>query len=190
MYHVLLTNRYLTSRVIPLIAVAAVAMCVALVIIVVSVMTGFLDMVKASGRTLVGDVIVSYPMTGIPYYERLIDRIASLGEVAAATPVVESLGLLKMPYPAGERKQTETVQVWGIDPVTLGRVTGYDETLYWRPPAGGEIFSEDDFRSALEAELGPDALTTLYERGSALEAADGSDRAIVLGMHVSIGNER
>ncbi|MHC4710062.1 MAG: hypothetical protein ACYTA3_06480 [Planctomycetota bacterium] len=50
MYHALLTNRYLTSRVIPLIAVAAVALCVALVIIVVSVMTGFLDMVRSSGR--------------------------------------------------------------------------------------------------------------------------------------------
>ena len=59
MYHALLTNRYLTSRVIPLIAVAAVAMCVALVIIVVSVMTGFLDMVKSSGRPLMGDVVVS-----------------------------------------------------------------------------------------------------------------------------------
>ena len=57
MYHALLTNRYLTSRVIPLIAVAAVALCVALVIIVVSVMTGFLDMVKSSGRKLMGDVV-------------------------------------------------------------------------------------------------------------------------------------
>ncbi len=86
MYHVLLTNRYLTSRVIPLIAVAAVALCVALVIIVVSVMTGFLDMVRSSGRTLMGDVIVAYPVSGIPYYERLIERIERLPEAAAATP--------------------------------------------------------------------------------------------------------
>ena len=77
MYQALLTNRYLTSRVIPLIAVAAVALCVALVIIVVSVMTGFLDMVRSSGRTLMGDVIISYRVSGIPYYERLIERIES-----------------------------------------------------------------------------------------------------------------
>ena len=35
MYAALLANRYLTSRIIPLIAVGAVALCVALVIIVV-----------------------------------------------------------------------------------------------------------------------------------------------------------
>ena len=87
MYHVLLTNRYLTTRVIPLIAVAAVALCVALVIIVVSVMSGFLEMVKNSGRTLMGDVVVSYSIRGIPRYERLIERIEALPEAAAATPV-------------------------------------------------------------------------------------------------------
>lgn len=37
-YQPLLANRYLGSRIIPLIAVAAVALCVGLVIIVVSVM--------------------------------------------------------------------------------------------------------------------------------------------------------
>ena len=72
MYAPLLANRYLTSRIIPFIAVAAVALCVALVIIVVSVMTGFLDMVRNSGRTLIGDVVVNYPISGIPYYEELI----------------------------------------------------------------------------------------------------------------------
>ena len=49
MYVALLANRYLTSRIIPWIAVAAVALCVALVVIVVSVMSGFLDMLRTSG---------------------------------------------------------------------------------------------------------------------------------------------
>lgn len=132
MYHALLTNRYLTSRVIPLIAVAAVAMCVALVIIVVSVMTGFLDMVKSSGRTLMGDVVVSYPVTGIPYYQRLIEHIKQRPEAAAATPVVDGLGLLRMPYPDGDDKRQEMVQFWGIEPESFAAVTGYEKTLHWR----------------------------------------------------------
>ena len=74
-YHILLTSRYLTSRIIPLLAIAAVALCVALVIVVVSVMTGFLDMVRDSGRTLMGDVVISYPINGIPWYEDLIREI-------------------------------------------------------------------------------------------------------------------
>jgi hypothetical protein len=36
----------------------------------VSVMTGFLDMVKSSGRTLMGDVVIACPVSGIPHYER------------------------------------------------------------------------------------------------------------------------
>lgn len=131
MYHALLTNRYLTSRVIPFIAVAAVALCVALVIVVVSVMTGFLDMVKSSGKTLMGDVVISYPVAGIPHYERLMERIRKLPEAAAATPVVDGLGLLKMPYPEGAQKRTEMVQFWGIEPGGFAEVTGYAKTLYW-----------------------------------------------------------
>ena len=75
MYQTLLTTRYLTSRVIPLIAVAAVALCVALVIVVVSVMSGFLNMVQSAGRTLMGDVVISYGISGIPYYEELSHRL-------------------------------------------------------------------------------------------------------------------
>ena len=73
MYQTLLTNRYLLSRVIPLIAIAAVGLCVSLVIVVVSVMTGFLDMVQGAGKTLMGDVIVTYGVSGIPHYETLVD---------------------------------------------------------------------------------------------------------------------
>ena len=132
MYHALLTNRYLTSRVIPFIAVAAVALCVALVIIVVSVMTGFLNMVKNSGRKLMGDVVVSYPVSGIPHYPRLIEMIEALDEADAATPVVDGYGLLKMPYPDGPDKQTSQVQYWGIEPESFAKVTGYAETLFWK----------------------------------------------------------
>lgn len=144
MYQALLTNRYLTSRVIPLIAVAAVALCVALVIIVVSVMTGFLDMVKSSGRTLMGDVVVSYSVSGIPHYERLIERINALPEAHAATPVVDFFALLRMPYPDGRDKMAEPVNVWGIEP-SFAEVTGYRDTIHWK-----EV-SDDQWRRLLRA---------------------------------------
>ena len=98
MYAQLLSNRYLTSKLIPLTAVAAVALCVALVIIVVSVMTGFLDMVRTSGKTLIGDVVLSRDITGIPYYDDLIAELEALPEAEAACAVVETYGLLQMPY--------------------------------------------------------------------------------------------
>ncbi|MEE9130090.1 MAG: FtsX-like permease family protein [Phycisphaerales bacterium] len=183
MYHALLSNRYLTSRVIPMVAVGAVALCVALVIIVVSVMTGFLNMVRSSGRTLMGDVIVAYPVNGIPHYQRLIARIEALPEAAAASPVVDGWGLLRMPYPVGTRKDTKSVQFWAIEPASFARVTGYDDTLYWRPPSGE--MSEADYRHKLP----PQRLAQALQEGRTLRDADGKP-GIALGVHVSIANER
>lgn len=184
MYHALLSNRYLTSRVIPMVAVGAVALCVALVIIVVSVMTGFLDMVRSSGRTLMGDVIVAYPVNGIPHYDRLIARIEALPEAEAATPVVDGWGLLRMPYPVGARKDSQAVQFWGIEPVGFARVTGYDDTLYWRPPT--QEMSETDFRREFPAEI----LEQVLQDGRTLGDSRSGKPGIVLGVHVSIANER
>ena len=131
MYQPLLTSRYLTTRMIPLLAVAAVALCVALVIVVISVMTGFLDMVRSSGQTLIGDVVITYPIRGIPRYEDLIETIVADPDVVAATPVVDTWGLLRMPYPAGDAKESEQVQIWGIEPESFSAVTGFADTLHW-----------------------------------------------------------
>jgi len=131
MYQPLLTSRYLTTRMIPLLAVAAVALCVALVIVVISVMTGFLDMVRASGQTLMGDVVITYPIRGIPRYKQLIQVVMEHPEVVAATPVVDTWGLLRMPYPEGDSKESEQVQIWGIEPESFSAVTGFADTLHW-----------------------------------------------------------
>jgi lipoprotein-releasing system permease protein len=137
-YQTLLTSRYLTSRVIPLIAVGAVALCVALVIVVVSVMSGFLNMVQSSGRTLMGDVIITYGISGIPHYEQLIQHLEKDEKVLAASPVVDGWGLLRMPYPDSEAKQSETVQVWGIDPSSFAKVTSFDESFQWETPTDNQ----------------------------------------------------
>ena len=77
-YTQLLVRRYLSTRIIPLIAVAAVGLCVALVVIVVSVMSGFLDNLRASGRTLMGDVVINHAVRGIPYYKEFIADVLKL----------------------------------------------------------------------------------------------------------------
>ncbi|MEE2912305.1 MAG: FtsX-like permease family protein [Planctomycetota bacterium] len=139
MYQTILTTRYLTSRVIPLIAVAAVALCVALVIVVVSVMSGFLDMVQSAGRTLMGDVIISYGISGIPHYEELSDRLEKDPNIQGASPIIDGWGLLRMPYPDSDAKQSETVQVWGIEPTSFARVTQFDKTLQWKTVSSNQL---------------------------------------------------
>jgi len=185
MYHARLANRYLTSRIIPLIAVAAVALCVALVIIVVSVMSGFLDMLRNSGRTLMGDVVVSYPVRGIPHYERLLEFIRTLPEAEAAAPMIDTYGLLRMPYPEGDDKEIATVQVWAVDPEHFARVTDLESAIYWRPPTASEALrmAEDDPRLTLASEA------TLRD-GLTLTDQQTGRPAILMGIHISIANRR
>jgi len=197
MYAPLLTNRYLTTRIIPFVAVGAVGLCVALVIIVVSVMSGFLDMVRSSGRVLMGDVIVSKPVDGIPWYDDFIADLEALPEVAAATPVVEAYGILRMPYPSPDSRAIEQVQFWGIEPESFAAVTGYGETLYWKPldDAMRAELPPSDFRRQIDAlsddrglESGPEMLARLEREGRTLERR--GNPAMVAGAWVSQGNRR
>jgi lipoprotein-releasing system permease protein len=184
MYASQLSSRYLTSRIIPFIAVAAVALCVALVIIVVSVMSGFLEMVKVSGKALTGDVVVSRPITGIPSYQELVKEIEALPEAAAASPIIETFGLLRMPYGSGDGgKQVEMVEVWGIEPESLDRVLGYRSKLYWRAP------SADELPGVAETDPRRDPFFDREAEGMALRSKDGTD-GLVLGIEISPFNRR
>ena len=184
MYAAVLANRYLSSRIIPLIAVAAVALCVALVVIVVSVMTGFLDLLRTSGRTMTGDVVINYPISGIPYYEELIKEIEALPEAAAATPTIDTFGLIEMPYGNEGGNMVEAVQVWGIDAESFSRVSDFENILWWRmPPA------------ELQEELLPgdprlDPARDRTEASRAMQDQMTGQPGAILGMHISIFNER
>ncbi len=185
MYAAQLANRYLTSRVIPVIAVGAVALCVALVVIVVSVMSGFLDILKSSGRTLMGDVVVNAPLTGMPWYQDLVREIEALPEAEAATPLVDTYGLIRMPYPPGDEKDVVTANVWGIEPAGFERVTDFSHALYWKPPAdpsAAASMAQDDPRRMLDPQILRDGL--------ALQQAATGEPGLVMGIHVSIANRR
>jgi lipoprotein-releasing system permease protein len=184
-YAAQLANRYLTSRIIPLIAVGAVALCVALVVIVVSVMSGFLDMLKSSGRTLMGDVVINYPVRGLPWYDELIQEIGKLPEAEAATPLIDTYGLVRMPYPPGADKEVVTANVWGIEPRGFERVTDFSRSLYWKPPtdeAAAAAMAADDPRRMLAPQIEAD--------GRSLRQFGTDIPGLVMGIHVSIVNER
>lgn len=128
MYQALLTRRYLLSKVMPLLASLAVALCTAMVLVVWSVMGGFLTMLLAQGRSMIGDVSITWPVQGIPRYERLVEMLEADPAVEAATPVIETLGLLALPS-----TDTKTVTVIGVEPEGYNRVTGFFDRLWWRP---------------------------------------------------------
>jgi lipoprotein-releasing system permease protein len=128
-YQALLTRRYLTSKVMPLLAAAAVMLCVATELIVWSVMGGFLHMLQNSGRVLIGDVAISWPNAGFAHYDDLIRRLEADPLVEAATPTIETAGFLSLPLGG----QVQTVLVKGVDGPSYARVAQYADSLWWRP---------------------------------------------------------
>ncbi|MEX0742202.1 MAG: FtsX-like permease family protein [Phycisphaeraceae bacterium] len=155
MYKLLLTFRYLRRKLIPMFAMLAVVLCTAMVIIVLSVMGGFLDLVRTAGSTLMGDVAMYAGLGGFPHYEELIEQIEALPEAEAAAPSILAYGLLAMPGDV-----VEGVQVVGINPRQQDRVIAYRDTLYWTPerlkdhPRVAESFGDLDPRElAMDMEI-------------------------------------
>src|SRR2546421_9489563 len=102
MYKLLLILRYLRKRRIAWVSLIAVALCTALVLVVLSVMGGWLRMFRQSFHGLSGDIqIVSSGTQGFAYYPEMIARIEALPIVGAgnAVPVIKTYGLLTLDNP-------------------------------------------------------------------------------------------
>ncbi len=132
MYKLFLCLRYLRRRRIAFFAVAAVCLCVAMVLIVVSVMGGFLQMVKDRSRGMLGDLIVESEtgaLQGFPFYQELIDTIKSdlSNEVAEASPVIITYGVLRFP----KDQVTKPVQIVGIKLDGYYRVNEFRHGLFY-----------------------------------------------------------
>ncbi|HBS29257.1 MAG TPA: hypothetical protein DEB06_07350 [Phycisphaerales bacterium] len=186
MYQALLTRRYLLSKVMPLLASAAVMLCTAMVLVVWSVMGGFLNMLLASGKSMIGDVSITWPVVGIPHYEALIDRLQADPMVHSATPLIEALGLVKFPT-----EDVKAMTVFGVEPEGYSRVTGYADRLWWRPLE--TPMRKDSQRQ--DPRLGhPNAMGAYLDDGlrlSELDPGTGARRpAAALGLHAYPGNNR
>lgn len=190
MYQLLLTLKYLTHKVMPLLAALAVMLCTAMVLIVWSVMGGFLTLFLESGKTLIGDVIISYPANGFAHYPDLIKRLESDPAIEAAAPMIESFGILKLPYAMSPK----TVMLRGIEGESFNRVVNYNKSLWWKPittPMPTDKKSQD-----YRLDTGRHArLKELEQQGQTLSAprnADPTDLrpAMVLGIEVGGYNER
>ena len=128
MYKLFLTIRYLRKRRIAYFAIAAVMLCTAMVLIVMSVMGGFLDQLKVKARGLLGDIIVdNRSYTGFPLYEEFLADIANWPQIKKATPVIYSYGLLRF---VGS-PQTNTVRVVGLRLEDVYVVNAFKASLYY-----------------------------------------------------------
>src|SRR5512133_1519973 len=102
MYKLFLCLRYLFRRRLAYFAMLAVCLCTAMVLIVVSVMNGFLQMVRDRSRGMLGDLVMeNQSLQGFPYYQDFIDEIKRdpqlKNRIFEATPVIISYGVVRFP---------------------------------------------------------------------------------------------
>jgi len=130
MYKLFLSLRYLRRRRIAFFAIAAVTLCVAMVLIVVSVLGGFLDMIQERSRGLLGDLILdNQSLQGFAWYEEFIDQLKREmpGEVVAATPVIFNYGILRFP----DSNITKPVRIVAIRLQEAYEVNDFKRSLFY-----------------------------------------------------------
>ena len=115
MHKIILAFRYFLKRRITHFAVLAVALCVFIVVVVMTVMTGLVNDFKHKNYSFVGDCVVgTESLVGFAYYEEFVNILQQQNDfVQAVSPVIKSYGLLS---PKGST-QNRGLEIIGIDPV-------------------------------------------------------------------------
>ncbi|MFI5379921.1 MAG: ABC transporter permease [Tepidisphaerales bacterium] len=125
MYKLLLILKYLRKRRIAWVSLAAVMLCTMMVLVVISIMGGWLRMFRAQFKGLSGDIVVDCAsMTGFPYYEQMLGEIRKLPEVKAAAPVVQTYGLISI-----NRRYRDGVMVVGY-PSDIQQVNSFRDSCF------------------------------------------------------------
>jgi lipoprotein-releasing system permease protein len=126
MYKLHLILKYLRKRRIAWVSLIAVMLCTTLVLVVISVMGGWLRMFRESFHGLTGDILIrGRSLTGFAHYEEVLNGVRALPEVSAAVPTIRTFGMINI----GSRIK-EGVQVVGLPIDQIGQVNEFPNSTY------------------------------------------------------------
>src|SRR4030042_130024 len=112
MYKITLAIRYLLKRRITYFAVLSVALCVFIVLVVMTVMTGLVDDFKQRNHNFAGDCVVgTESLVGFSYYEDFVKLLEGENFTEGVSPVIKNYGLKRR---KGSTRD-EVVEIMGID---------------------------------------------------------------------------
>lgn len=161
MYKLTLAIRYLLKRRIAYFAVLAVALCVFIVVVVMTVMIGLVSSFKQKNHNLVGDCVVgTKSLVGFPYYEDFVESLEKEDFVAGISPVIRSYALIN---PQGSERVA--VEIIGLDPVKHSRTTGFAKTLRYHKNDVDRAFKPMQDANLPGCILGSDVRLQLDTRG-------------------------
>jgi lipoprotein-releasing system permease protein len=126
--------RYLVKRRIAWVSLIAVMLCTAMVLIVISVMGGWLRMFRQTNHALIGDLIVyRSSLDGFSHYEDMMADIAKIPGVKAVTPTIHTVGLAEIGVGHTQNPIRTPVEVVGLDIKQIGKVNGFVDSLHLQP---------------------------------------------------------
>jgi ABC-type lipoprotein release transport system permease subunit len=127
--------RYLRTRRMILLSIAAVAVSVSLLIVVASLFSGVINAYQRTGREVLGDIVLRTPDgMAIDRYPEFLDQLRQSPQIEAATATLSQEGLLFVR--AGD---VRPVSIWGIDPVSRSRVMDFRKSLVLQKNSPGEL---------------------------------------------------
>jgi ABC-type lipoprotein release transport system permease subunit len=127
-YKLILAFRYLYRRRISYLATAAVALCVFIVIVVMTVMTGLAQDFKQKNHNFTGDCVVgTESLVGFPYYEDFVRALESADFVESVSATINSYALVG----AEGSEHNIGLEIIGIDAGRHSRTTGFGKTLHY-----------------------------------------------------------
>ncbi|MBW8016346.1 MAG: ABC transporter permease [Planctomycetes bacterium] len=128
MYKLMLATRYFFKRRINLLAMAAIALCVFIVVVVMSVMIGLVSDFKEKNHSYSGDCVIhSDSLVGFAYYEDFVSELEGEKFACGVSPVIDGFGLMRRPG----YEDNIGLQIRGVDPVKHSAATGFGDTLYY-----------------------------------------------------------
>ncbi|MGN6370028.1 MAG: FtsX-like permease family protein [Phycisphaerae bacterium] len=185
MYKLFLTLRYLTRKKIVIFPILVVWLCVMMMIIVTSIMGGFVEHVQQANRDLLGDIIISSnnPAYGWARYDELQAALKKqFPEIQATTPTIQAYGLISAP------SGTAPVQVEGIDPVGRAKVSHFGETLYQQHIA--PMNAVEDLEGALPATGAELQSRAMKARDTTLARFKAADEAANNEYSIAVGGKK
>lgn len=121
--------RLLERKLIAFFAVGAITLCTAMVLVVYSIMGGFLDMMLTRSHDMLGDLVAdSQTDTGFTGYDAFLNMLREDPQIEAATPIIYTKGLLRI----GGGKRVIGVNVVGIDLPGKQAVVGFNHNLRYQ----------------------------------------------------------
>jgi len=142
MYKLTLALRYLIKRKISYFAVAAVALCVFIVLVVITVLMGITADFKDKIHNTTGDcVLYTKSLVGFGYHDEFLKILREQPFIEEATPIVKNYALVSVIQSGGFNAYGDfTREIAGIEPVSLAKVTGFGQWIEYNKTQPAEVF--------------------------------------------------